>query len=187
LTVERLAGRSHAQVREVLRRLSGEGLVDATRAGNAVQYLLNREHVLADAVVSAAFAASIVEERLSTFLKTCQPAPVSVVVFGSFARRDGASESDVDVLVIRSDALDPDDASWGEVRTDIARKLERWTGNPCQVIELSVSEIQDADAKDETLMSALRAEGRGVFGLALPELLDDPVSLRSNSRGPVSS
>jgi hypothetical protein len=116
MTVERLAGRSHAQVREVWRRLSAEGLVDATRAGNAVQYRLNRDHVLADVVVSAAIAALTVEDRLSTFLGTREPPPVSVVVFGSFARRDGDSESDVDVLVIRLDATDPDDPSWGELR-----------------------------------------------------------------------
>ena len=172
MTVERLAGRSHAQVREVLRRLSAEGIVDATRVGNAVQYRLNREHVLADAVVSAATAALTVEDRLSTFLGTKESPPVSVVVFGSFARRDGNSESDVDVLVIRPDDTDPDDPSWGEARTDMARHLERWTGNPCQVIDLTVSEIRDVDAQQESLAEALRVEGRTVFGTGLTELLD---------------
>ena len=187
VTVERLAGRSHGQVREVLRRLSAHGLVDATRAGNAVQYQLNREHVLSDAVLLAVRAVSTVEDRLSDFIGTRWPAPSSVVVFGSYARRDGNSESDVDVLVVRSDALDPDDASWGELRTDVARKLERWTGNPCQVVDLSVSELRHADAEQESLVAALRADGHTVFGSSIADLLDSNGSHRSLDPRPASS
>lgn len=182
LTVDRLTGRSHAQVRQVLRRLSADGLVDANRVGNAIEYRLNREHILAGAVVASATAVGAVEDRLVTFLETLKPCPVSVVLFGSFARRDGDSESDVDVLVVRPDALDPDDASWGEVRTDIARRLERWTGNPCQVIDLSVSEILNADARSESLVTSLRAEGITVFGTALTTLLDDGIPHKQRDR-----
>jgi hypothetical protein len=172
ITVERLAGRSHAQVRAVLHRLSAEGLVDATRVGNAVQYVLNRDHVLADAVVSIVAAAGTIENRLSMFVEGSGTPPVSVVMFGFFVRGEGDSESDVDVLMIRSDAVDPYDAPWGELRADMAQHIERWSGNRCQVVELSVSEIRDARSQAEPLTVSLLAEGRTVFGTALKDLLE---------------
>jgi predicted nucleotidyltransferase len=181
--VERLAGRSHAQVLDVLRRLAKNGLVDADRVGNAVQYRMNRDHVLASGVEQLLSGAQAVEARLQEFTASCSPAPEAVVLFGSFARRDGDSDSDIDVLVIRPDAIHADDSQWAEVRLGIAKHLERWTGNRCQVVELSVSELRKATLRREPLVESLRQEGKEIFGKTLGEVLGPRGRLRTQAGG----
>jgi predicted nucleotidyltransferase len=181
--IERLAGRSHAQVLDVLRRLVRSGLVDADRVGNAVQYRMNRDHVLASGVEQMLSGAQAVEARLQEFAASCLPAPEAVVLFGSFARRDGDSDSDIDVLVIRPDAIHTDDSQWAEVRLSIAKHLERWTGNRCQVVELSVGELRKAALRREPLVESLRQEGREIFGKPLSKVLGQRGRLRTQGGG----
>ncbi len=169
--VHQLAGRSYAQVREVLHRLVAHGLVDAVRHGNTVSYSLNREHVLVGAIEAVASAGDEFERRLRTTLGTWAPAPVAAVLFGSFARRDGSPDSDVDLLIIRPDGLDDDDPAWAEQRYDSAQQVERWTGNTAQIVELTPPELDDAVARGDALIAALRGEGRVLIGPSLRSLL----------------
>jgi predicted nucleotidyltransferase len=181
--IERLAGRSHAQVLDVLRRLVKSGLVDADRVGNAVQYRMNRDHVLAPGVEQMLSGAQAVEVRLREFAASSAPVPESVVLFGSFARRDGGSHSDIDVLVIRPQAVHSEDPQWAEVRLGIAKHLERWTGNRCQMVELSVGDLRKAVSRREPLVESLRQEGREIFGKSLGELLGPRGRLRAQAGG----
>ena len=41
-----------------------------------------------------------------------QPAPASLVIFGSFARGDAGVASDLDVLAVRADRVNADDSHW---------------------------------------------------------------------------
>ncbi len=181
--IERLAGRSHAQVLDVLRRLVKNGLVDANRVGNAFQYQINRDHVLAPGVEQMLSGAEEVEVRLREFVAKCAPVPDAVVLFGSFARRDGDSDSDIDVLVIRPKSVHTDDPQWADVRLGIATHLERWSGNRCQVVELSVSELRKAMLRREPLVESLRQEGKEIFGKTLGELLGPGGRLRAPAGG----
>ncbi|MGH9090330.1 MAG: nucleotidyltransferase domain-containing protein [Acidimicrobiales bacterium] len=169
--VERLAARSHAQVRTVLHRLVKTGLVEADRVGQAVQYRFNREHVLASGIEEMLRGAVVVESRLREHVAACDPAPDSVVVFGSFACRTGGEDSDVDLLLVRPQHVDADDLHWAEVRSSIAQHLEAWTGNSCQVIEVSPLELREAAARTEPLVASLSTDGRDVFGAPIGDLL----------------
>lgn len=162
--VQRMAGRSYAQVRDVLRRLVDHGLVDREEHGRTYSYLLNREHVLAPAVDALASADEEVEARLAAAIEGWDPAPRAVVVFGSFARRDGDAGSDIDVLLVRPDRVEEDAPGWTSQRYELARQLERWTGNAVQVVELSASELHDAVERADPLVLALRWEGRTLAG-----------------------
>ncbi len=181
--VERLAERSHAQVRAVLRRLASTGLVEADRVGNAVQYVLNRDHVLVPAIDELLAAASVVERGLRELAGECEPAPASIVLFGSFARRSGGPESDVDLLLVRPSGVHPDDRAWGEVRLDLAQHVESWTGNRCQVVEVTRTELRTGAARKEPLVASLVADGRDVFGAPLEALLGGRARRNGNSRG----
>lgn len=172
LTVKTAAGRSYAQVRAVLHRLVDTGLVSADRVGNAVQYRLNRDHVLADAVTLAADALGQVESRIETFLSSADPMPEAAILFGSFARRDGDNDSDVDLLLVRPDHIDDGDPDWSSMRDTLANQVERWSGNDCQIVELTLRELRDAARKKEPLIASLRAEGRAVQGAPLEKLID---------------
>jgi predicted nucleotidyltransferase len=169
--VQRLAGRSYTQVSGVLRRLVEHGLVDVERHGRTNSYQLNRDHVLAPAVESVVAADDEVEARLRAALEAWTPPPVAAAIFGSFARRDGDAGSDVDVLLVRPDEVDGDDPAWTAQRYDLARRLERWIGNPAQMVEVSAGELRGALRRSDALVASLRRDGRDLTGRSLRSLL----------------
>lgn len=162
--VAELAGRSGTQVRAVLGELERHGLVRSERHGQASSYLLNRDHVLADLVEGACRAAQRVEERVSGAVLSWSVQPVAVALFGSFARRDGDTESDLDLLVIRPDAVGPNDDAWTAQRHALARQAESWSGNRVQVLELSAAELAEAVQHDEPLIEGLRQDAVSLVG-----------------------
>jgi len=171
LRVQQLAGRSYGQVREVLRRLVAHGIVDAERHGASIAYSLNREHVLAPAIELAAAAVIDVERRLRESFQRWRPAAVAAVVFGSFARRDGGLESDIDLLIVRPEDITDDDMTWTAQRHELVRCLERWTGNTVQVVELTSTELDDAICRRDDLVHTLRRDGHVLIGPPLRALL----------------
>jgi predicted nucleotidyltransferase len=157
--VAALAGRGETQVRAVLRRLEQQGLVDVQRHGQSYSYVINREHVLAPALEALQQALPTVEGRIRSFVDGWSVAPASVMLFGSAARRDGDVESDVDVLLVRSDGVHAEDEAWAAQRHELAQRLERWTGNAVQVLELSTAELAKAIRRKEPLVAQLQADG----------------------------
>ncbi|MGH9038944.1 MAG: nucleotidyltransferase domain-containing protein [Acidimicrobiia bacterium] len=177
--VHQLAGRSYAQVRQVLHRLVNDGLVEAVRHGKAVSYTLNRDHVLAAALEQAAGADAETERRLRSAFATWSPAPTAAVLFGSFARRDGGADSDVDLLLIRPDDVDEDDPAWTARRYEVSRSIARWTGNTAQIVELTDEELAKAVRRRDKLIANLRRDGQVLIGPDLSSLLGRPVARRS--------
>lgn len=169
--VQALSGRSYSQVRAVLHRLVVAGLVSAERHGNAVSYLLNRNHVMAGPMAELLGSDDAVEARVSSAVSGWEPGAVAVVLFGSFARRDGDEESDIDLLVVRPDTVAREDPSWEASRYDLARDIERWTGNTTQVVELSETGLAEAVQRGDPLVEELRRDGRVVHGPDLKRLL----------------
>lgn len=179
----RLAGRSYAQVRHCLHRLVETGLVLAESHGNSVSYQLNRDHVLASVVEAAASAAGEVEARISRHVQTWALTAAAVVLFGSFARRDGDDASDVDVLLVRHDGIGEDDLSWTAQRHDLSRVVRIWSGNSAQVVEMSVTELATAVDRGEDLISNLRRDGVVLAGPPLAELLTASTLVRPPTAG----
>lgn len=164
----RLADRSETQVREVMRRLEAQGLVRSERHGNSSIYVLNREHLLAEAVGLLASAADRAEGAIRELVAGWAAQPAAVALFGSFARRDGGPDSDVDILLVRPDPIDEDNDVWVAQRHALSRQVEAWTGNHVQILELSEAELHEARRRDEPLVESLRTDGVVlVGGLAL--------------------
>lgn len=169
--VQRLAGRSYAQVRHALHRLTDHGLVDSQRHGQAVSYSLNRQHVLAGVVEAAVASDSEAEQRLRAVLQEWPIPAIAAILFGSFARRDGDSESDIDLLLVRGEHVTEDDGAWATQRYDLTAQLERWTGNTVQIVDLDQAEFRAAVSRGDDLISSLRRDGRVVAGPGLSVLL----------------
>lgn len=172
LKVATLAHRSYAQVRSVLHRLVADGLVEVEDHGSAYAYRCNRDHVMYDSVAAIARAADRVEQRLVDSVTGWDPPAYAVIVYGSFARHDGDTDSDVDLLVVRTDDVDEDGDAWVRQRQTLAAAVERWTGNQTQVLELSRAELASAVDKDEALIASLRRDGRVLVGPPAPELFE---------------
>src|SRR5674476_439999 len=98
--VHRMAGTGSPDgVRRVLTRLVAQGIVLADQHPNATFYLLNRDHVAADAIVALTRLRTTIIDRITDALSSWSPEPVHASLFGSFARGEATTTSDIDILV----------------------------------------------------------------------------------------
>lgn len=163
---------SEAGVRNSLRRLAGQGIVSAERVGNAYQYRLNRDHLAAGPILALAQLATTLRDRISAEVISWDPAPIYGAVFGSAARGDMTTDSDIDLFLVRPNEVAETTAVWGIQVMELERQVTAWTGNDTRVLEFDESEIR-ANAQSEPVLADIVAHGLTVAGDAawLRELL----------------
>lgn len=137
----RRAGRSNTGVQHILGRLVEHGLVYREEVGRMFLYELNRDHLLAPTVEQMAGARAELIRRLRQAIGAWEPAPIHASLFGSAARGDGDTSSDIDFLIVRPADLDPEDAAWREQLDELADSVRRWTGNNAGIAEVSEGEL----------------------------------------------
>ena len=171
--VARLTGRtSHRGVAEVLSRLVEHGLVERQEAGRALLFTLNREHLAAPAVEILAGMRAELLRRIRELVGTWEIAAAHVSIFGSTARRDGGTQSDIDVFVVRPDAVSEDDPQWRQQLDDLAESIERWTGNKVSIAEAAADEIGSIREGGRPIVAELRSDAISVGGADILALLD---------------
>jgi predicted nucleotidyltransferase len=142
--VHRRAGGSKSGIRQVLRRLVGEGIVHDVPGG----YLLNRDHVAAAAVELLANLHGELVDRIRSEVERWPEAVDLVGLFGSAARRDGDSTSDIDVLVVsKADHL-------ADLVDHLTERIQAWTGNPAQVLGLTPAHLRRLRRAKEPITAA---------------------------------
>ncbi|MEN5074442.1 nucleotidyltransferase domain-containing protein [Isoptericola cucumis] len=147
-------------VRKALNRLAVQGVVEATPVGHAVTYRLNRDHVAAGAILELASLGDQVLERIIDALGEWRHRPVYGAVFGSWARREAGTVSDLDLFLVQ-----PDDAPadmWAAQVDAIERDATRWTGNDTRSLVLTENHVRQ-HPHDPVLRSILD-EGHTVSG-----------------------
>ncbi len=162
---------SQAGVNRTLRRLAEHGVVEAQEAGAAILYSLNREHLAAPAVSSLADLLAELVRRLKQSVKAWKTRPVHASLFGSAARGDGKTSSDIDVFVVRPSGIDENDRRWREQLDKLARDVHRWTGNQLGLAEISKRDVRRLRRIKPAIASALRADAVTLIGPPVSELL----------------
>lgn len=155
---------SEAGVRKAVYRLVDQGIVTEHRVGRAHVYELNRSHVVADAVVAIARAWETLLERLRDRLGAFDHPPVYAAVFGSAARQEMRSDSDIDIFLVRPRRTGAENEAW---KTDIAKlsaDASAWTGNDVRVLEFGEDEIDGRAADVDTVLSEIARDGITVYG-----------------------
>jgi predicted nucleotidyltransferase len=155
---------SQPRVARILNELVTAGLVDRTPAGSASLFALNRDHLAAGPITGLAFLRAALWERIAETASGWSHRPDAVVVYGSTARGDGDTTSDIDLLVIRPEGVDESDPEWQRDVTDLASRIQRWTGNACEVLDRSLDELRTMATDGERLLSEIRRDGRAVVG-----------------------
>jgi predicted nucleotidyltransferase len=155
---------SQPRVARILNELTEAGLVDRTPAGAASLFLLNREHIAAGPVEALVSLRQQLWSRIAEHAGGWAKPPDGVVVFGSAARAEGGTASDIDLLVIRPANVDVDDPDWHANVTALAARITRWTGNPCEILDRSDDELRVMAAAGERLLAEIRRDGRAVVG-----------------------
>ncbi|MCH1883333.1 nucleotidyltransferase domain-containing protein [Agrococcus sp. ARC_14] len=144
------------------------GLVSPEARPPAIIYRANREHVLWPVVELAIGARSRAFDSIRRFCEEDLPADLglTVLVYGSVARRESTRESDLDLFVVYPDGMDEDARS--ELNYRIAQHVERITGNEAQVYSIERAELDQRIADHDPLVSNVLTDGMLVAGPALP-------------------
>lgn len=158
-------------VRRVLARLVGQGIVLAEEHPNATLYLLNRDHVAADAIVALTRIRATIIDRITDALSSWTPEPVHASLFGSFARGEATTASDIDILVVTG----PAGAAGQDVRENQIDRLSadvlRWTGNRGHIVDATPDILATMIAAEDPLLVSWRADHIHLIGTRLRDLL----------------
>jgi predicted nucleotidyltransferase len=136
---------SENQASKVLRELATLGILDRTDAGNAALYQLSPTNVAASVV------RDLCELRYRLFEKIRElSAPmvheepnIWIAVFGSTARGDSTSASDIDLMVVRPDLINIADRRevWDRLVFEFSQSIASLAGNPVNPVEYWRSEV----------------------------------------------
>ncbi len=140
-------------------------------AGRALLFTLNRDHLAAPAVEMLAGMRAELLRRTRDLVGAWKTEAIHVSIFGSAARGDGGTQSDIDLFVVRPDAVSEDDPQWRKQLDGLAEKIERWTGNRASIAETAADEIDRLTYEGRPIVAELRSDAIGVSGVGVPKLL----------------
>lgn len=138
----RVGRASKSGIRQVLLRLCAEGVCQAVPGG----YVLNREHVAAPAVELLANLHGELVRRIRDTVESWDGDVQLAGLFGSAARRDGDSASDIDVLIVS------DSPGLEDFVDALAMSIKAWTGNDAQVIGMPRAELRRLRRSNEPIL-----------------------------------
>jgi hypothetical protein len=169
-----MTGRSsHSGVLTVLNRLTEHGLVERVELNRAFLFSLNRDHVAYPAVVALVGLRGELLARIQKDLDAWELPPIHMSLFGSFARGDGDTDSDVDLFVVRPAAVLEEDARWRDQLDGLTSRIYRWTGNRAAILEASETELAGLAKDEPAVVTQLRGDAIVLSGLDVPALLGE--------------
>jgi hypothetical protein len=169
-TVARLAGASLNQAVYVLNRLVSLGLVQRREVGPAALVTLVRDNEAARALLALAGLHEAVLGRLRVEAMRIDPAPASLVVFGSFATGDALQDSDIDVLAVPPAGLAGDDPGWVDALGRWQDRARLIAGNPVNLVQASVGELPALLGRSGSVWEGASRHGVLIAGTALADL-----------------
>lgn len=164
------AGVHHSVARQALERLTREGLLERRRAGSAYLYSLNRKAYVVAEILEPAFRSETgwLERLGKEILIALRPSAESVVLYGSWARGTAVPGSDVDVLVVATDAAGREAV---ERRADGVRgRLSERFGRFVSLLVMTAEEIREKLRRGDRLIRTIAGEGRVLAGRSLSEV-----------------
>jgi predicted nucleotidyltransferase/DNA-binding transcriptional ArsR family regulator len=162
---------SQPSVNAALRRLAEEGVVRAEEAGNAYLYTLNREHLATPALELLADVRAELDRRLRAEVGGWEIAPAHVSIFGSAARGDGDTRSDIDIFVVRPADVPEDDPRWREQLDRLSDRAYDWTGNQAALAEVAAADLRRLRRERPPVVEELRRDAIILAGPTPAELL----------------
>ena len=154
------AGVAPGNASAVIEELIQVGLVSETVAGRSSMVLLNRDHLAAGPVLALAGLRGELIRRLRERL-SAWPELNGAWLFGSVARGDADSDSDVDLLIVADDLQSP---GLHERLSRLQADVRSWTGNDLQLVEHSPSSWRKLVRAKNPLVEQIRLDGIALAG-----------------------
>ncbi|MGD8215473.1 nucleotidyltransferase family protein [Aestuariimicrobium sp. Y1814] len=139
-------------VQQALRELEQLGLITTETIGRAGVHRINERHV---AIAPLRLLASPVEMLGHVVRETVSGAD-AVIVFGSVARGEAHADSDIDLVVVASEA-------WAG-RADLQRQVQEQLGNECDILHLTREELERPPEDSEPVVAEIRRDGIALVG-----------------------
>jgi hypothetical protein len=155
----------------VILRLAQHGLVLTEEQGPSKLCRLNREHLAAAAVVALVQLRARMVELVRQEIAGWAVTPEHASLFGSAARGDGDTSSDLDILVIRPTGRSEDDPAWGEQLATSGQRIHAATGNHVAWFNISRADLRRAVRAGEPIVDQWRRDALRLVGSDLPALL----------------
>lgn len=174
--VARLSGEGSQQgIGKALNRLVDVGVVEREEAGSSSLYTLNREHLAAPAIERLVNLRGELLERLRQTFEDWEIKPMHVSMFGSTARGDGDTASDIDLFVVRRQGVDAEDEAWRAQLDELADAVRRWTGNHAGIVEIGEGDLTKLRRRHPPVLDELDADAITLAGPAVAKILDGVV------------
>jgi predicted nucleotidyltransferase len=162
----------HKTCHSALQELFAPGVVTRRKVGTALAYALNWDHAIVREIVTPVFRKeSVLIEDYAREARGILRVPVnSVILFGSVARSEEETESDVDLLFVVRESR-----SVREARRNLDRatlKLTRRYGSVPQVLLADRTTARRKFHSDPLFQEILRT-GRVLFGESFASLMTD--------------
>src|SRR5690625_183002 len=171
--VARLGGVPRSTAARVLRHLVEHGLVRVQEAGAgaALLYTFNREHLAAEAVLTLLGLRCCLVDRLKSEFEGWPVAPVHASLFGSAARGDGDTASDIDVFLVRPSRVPAGDERWQGQLDRLGGLVVSWTGNHAGIAEVADQELGRLRRDRPPVVEELEQDAVTLIGPSIRELL----------------
>ena len=155
-----LAGVSSGNASAVIEELIRAGLVGEAAAGRSSMVALNRGHLAAGPVLALAGLRGELIRRLRERLSGW-PDLRAAWLFGSVARGDADSDSDIDLLIVADDLRSP---ALHERLAKLHADVDTWTGNDLQLVEHSSASWRKLVRSKNPLVAQVRLDGIALTG-----------------------
>ncbi len=162
---------SQQGIGKALNRLVEEGVVERSEAGSAALFRLNRGHLAVPAIELLVNLRRELIDRLRHRFEEWEIAPHHASMFGSAARGDGDSRSDIDLFIVRSPGVDAEDSKWSSQVDELAIDVRRWTGNHPGIAELSVSQLPDLRRRRPPILKDFKEDAITLAGPDVTEII----------------
>jgi predicted nucleotidyltransferase len=101
---------------------------------------LARQSAAGELIDRLAHLDSEVIARLRSLAAKIEPAPETLLVFGSFARGEADADSDLDVLAVRSPTANPE--TWAASVSAFAEHAQALAGNQVQLLDYDLDDLR---------------------------------------------
>jgi predicted nucleotidyltransferase len=138
---------SEQGVRKAADRLVEQGIVSRRQAGQAKLYSLNRSHLAAPYIEGLGSLRARLIDRLKELTEKWEEPAAAIFLFGSVARGEAGTQSDLDLFVLRGPVTVKDDPTWQEQLAELEREATAWTGNEARVLEYRGRDFADPEVR----------------------------------------
>jgi predicted nucleotidyltransferase len=156
------SGITKRRANDVLQELTTAGVVIRQDDATSYLYSLNPEHLAAGPIRALARLRADLLGRITSVFETWTWKPVTVVLFGSAARGTATERSDIDLLVVTPQQYRADE--WDDQLSLLSEIIHRWSGNYCEILELTEAELLESVKTRNQLATDLLDHGLPLYG-----------------------